>query len=68
MDFSDSRSKIFLGIVVVLVLGIFYFLWTRSASPDVTIPPGQSISNPMGGKESSRERGPAARARGVPGQ
>lgn len=51
IDLSTPRAKVGIAIAAVLVLGLFYFLWTKSASPEPTLPPGQSISNPAGNKD-----------------
>ncbi len=62
MDFSDTRSKIFLAVVVVAVLVVGYFLWANSAPPAAEPLPGQSISNPFGSKEPGHAKGPKANA------
>lgn len=51
MDLSDNRSKVILGVVIVATIGLFYVLWVKSASPEPVLPPGQSISNPMGNRD-----------------
>jgi hypothetical protein len=48
LDFGDRQSKMRLAVLAVVVLAVGYFLWTRSAPPEPTIPPGQSLRNPFG--------------------
>jgi hypothetical protein len=48
LDFSDRQGKMGLAVIVVVVLVAGYFLWTRSAPPTPTIPPGQTLQNPFG--------------------
>ena len=45
---SDTQGKVALVIVIVVVLGLVYFLWSKSASPTPVIPPGQTLQNPFG--------------------
>ena len=45
---KEIPPQFFIGVVVVLVLALGYFLWTRSSSPEPTIPPGQDIKHPFG--------------------
>jgi hypothetical protein len=61
MDLSSTPGKIALTVVVLLVVGLIYFLWTKSAPPEPVIPAGQSISNPTGEKQ------PAMPAQSAPG-
>jgi hypothetical protein len=50
MDLSSTPGKIALAVVVLLAVGLIYFLWTKSVPPEPVIPAGQSISNPTGEK------------------
>jgi hypothetical protein len=50
MDLSSTPGKIGLAVVVLLAVGLIYFLWTKSVPPEPVIPAGQSISNPTGEK------------------
>jgi len=48
LDLSDSQGKIALAVLVVVVLLVGYFLWTRTAPPVPTPAPGQTLQNPLG--------------------
>ena len=48
IDFGSKSGKLILAGIALIALGIFYFIWTKSAAPDPVLPPGQSLSNPMG--------------------
>jgi hypothetical protein len=47
-DFSDTQGKISLAVIILVVLAVGYFLWTRSAPPAPQPLPGQSLQNPLG--------------------
>jgi hypothetical protein len=48
MDFSTTRDKVILGAIIVIVIGVLYFAWTKSVPPEPVLPAGQSLHNPMG--------------------
>lgn len=48
MQLSDTSTKVLLVVAVVIVIGLVYFLWTRSVPPEPTVPPGQTLANPLG--------------------
>jgi len=50
MDLSSTPAKIALAAVVLLLVGLIYFLWVKSVPAEPVIPEGQSISNPTGEK------------------
>jgi hypothetical protein len=45
---ESKKNVMFVGIIVVVVLIVGYVLWSRSAPPEPTLGPGQSIQNPFG--------------------
>ena len=47
-DTSDSPGKMRLALLVVVILALGYFLWTRSAPPAPRPAPGQTLENPFG--------------------
>lgn len=48
LDFRDPQGRIALAAIVLVVLVVGYFLWTRSAPPAPQPLPGQSLQNPLG--------------------
>jgi hypothetical protein len=62
----DARKEIppqlFAAVIVVVVLIVGYFLWSRVATPEPTIPPGQDLQHPFGhtnpGGPGNRQGGP----------
>jgi hypothetical protein len=48
MQLSETQTKMLMGVLVVVVIGVVYLLWTRSAPPEPTLAPGQTLSNPLG--------------------
>ena len=48
MQLSGTQTKAGIIVIIVAVICMGYFIWTRSASPEPTIPAGQTISNPLG--------------------
>jgi len=64
MELSDSQGKIAIGIVVLVVLVVGYFMWKKSGPPAPTIPPGQTLQNPFG---TGGQPGPSTGAR-LPGR
>jgi hypothetical protein len=47
-DFSDIQGKVSLAVIILFVLVVGYFVWTRSAPPAPKPLPGQSLQNPLG--------------------
>jgi hypothetical protein len=47
-DFSDTRGKVGLIVIILAILVAGYFVWTRSAPPAPQPLPGQSLQNPLG--------------------
>jgi hypothetical protein len=61
MQLSETQTKVMLGVLVVVVIGVVYLLWARSAPPEPVLGPGQTLSNPLGeAPRSRRERGETA--------
>jgi hypothetical protein len=59
LDLSQTRDKLAIAVIVILVLGGGYLLWRRSAAPAPAVPAGQSLQNPFG----SEPIGPNPRVR-----
>lgn len=48
MELSDTQGRIAILVVVLLVLGIGWFMWKKSGPPTPTLGPGQTLQNPFG--------------------
>ncbi len=48
MKLSERQVQVVAIIAVVFVIGLVYFIWTRSGVPEPTIPPGQTLAKPFG--------------------
>ena len=48
MQLSAAQTRLAMGLIVALVAGLAYFLWTKSAPPAPAPGPGQTIQNPFG--------------------
>jgi hypothetical protein len=48
MQLSGTQTKAAFIVIALAAIGLFYFLWNKSVPPEPTIPPGQSIKNPLG--------------------
>jgi hypothetical protein len=48
MELNAKQVKVAVALVVVLVLCVGYFIWSRTLTPEPTLMPGQSVLNPMG--------------------
>jgi hypothetical protein len=48
MQLSETQTKVAVVFIVLLVIGVGYFLWTRSVPPEPVPGPGQTIQNPLG--------------------
>ncbi len=48
MQLSEGQNKVGIIVIILVVVGVGYFLWTRSVPAEPTIGPGQTIANPMG--------------------
>lgn len=60
---KEVPPQIFVGILVVVLLIVGYFLWTRTSSSDPVIPPDQDIKHPFG---QAKAGGPGRGMGGVP--
>jgi hypothetical protein len=54
MQLSGTQTKFAIVVIVFVIIGLGYFLWRRSAIEEPTIPPGQSLSHPLGEARGSR--------------
>jgi hypothetical protein len=71
MELSEKQIKLAIGVLVLVVIGLGYLVWTRSATPEPTALPNQSLLAPMGASKAGAGPGgdpygavpPAARAR-----
>jgi hypothetical protein len=61
IDINSPQGKIIIAVLVLLVIGVGYFLWTKSAPPTPQLGPGQSLQNPFG------TQAPGPGGPGVPG-
>jgi hypothetical protein len=59
-DFSDTRGKLALVVILLFVLLAGYLVWTRSAPPMPQPLPGQSLQNPLGAPAPAPGGAPAA--------
>ncbi len=57
MQLKPAQTKVAVVFVAIFVVGLGYFVWTRSVTPDPVIPPGQSLKNPLGVGPASRSAG-----------
>ena len=55
-DLSTMRGKLITAVIAFMAVGLIYFIWTKSASPEPTLLPGQSISHPVGLKDNGPSR------------
>ena len=53
------RNSLVIGVVALVVVGLGVFLWSKSGTPEPTIPPGQSVQNPFGGTKPGPATPPA---------
>jgi hypothetical protein len=61
MQLNDSQTKLAAVLIIVVVIGLGYLLWTRSAPPEPVPLPGQTLQNPLG-------ETPGTHAVGTPGR
>ena len=66
MQFSDTQTKIAVSVLVVVVIGLVYFLWSRSAPPEPVPGPNQTIKNPFGEARNPQPQTNAPSASGTP--
>jgi hypothetical protein len=45
---DSRRNAILAGVIALIVVIVGYVMWTRSAPPEPTIGPGQTLQNPFG--------------------
>jgi hypothetical protein len=67
MQLSDTQTKVMVGVLVLVVIGVVYMLWTRSVPPEPVIGPGQSLKNPLGEAPQSRRTQAEPPGAGAPG-
>jgi hypothetical protein len=48
MQLGVTQARLVMGLIIILVGGLVYLLWKRSAPPEPLVGPGQSIKNPFG--------------------
>ncbi len=48
MDTKNIKTPVFVGIIVVVVLVVGYFMWQNSGSAEPVPGPGQTLQNPFG--------------------
>jgi hypothetical protein len=63
MDSDNLKAYVLIGAVVVVLLGVGWFFWSRGAPPAPTPGPNQTIQNPFGGPAPTGQ----AAAAGAPG-
>jgi hypothetical protein len=64
-DFSETQGKVSLTVIILVVLALGYFLWTKSAPPAPQPLPGQSLQNPLGTGAPGARGAPAAPPRPI---
>jgi hypothetical protein len=64
MDNKNVSAPVFIGIIVVVVLIVGYFVWKSMGPSEPVLGPGQSIQNPLG---TAAPRGGGARGGPAPG-
>ncbi|HZP84385.1 MAG TPA: hypothetical protein VFB21_22315 [Chthonomonadaceae bacterium] len=62
---KDLPPQLVIGIIAVVVLIVGYVLYSRTVVPEPTIPPDQTIQNPLGNNAPRRAGGPGANG-GIP--
>ena len=62
-DWETVRNYAMLGVVVLALAGVGYFLWSRAAPPEPTLAPGQSLKYPFG---TGQAAGPAGQVQATP--
>lgn len=60
LDLSEPQGKAGLAILLLVLLGLGYLLWARSAPPVPRPAPGQTLENPMGSSPPGPGGAPAA--------
>jgi len=61
---KELKTPVFIGVIVVVVVVVGYLLLkTAGGPPEPTIPPGQTIQNPLGANAPS---GPPGGPQGMP--
>jgi hypothetical protein len=48
IDFNSPQGRIIIAVIVLVVIGLGYFMWTKTAPPTPRLGPGQSLENPFG--------------------
>ena len=48
MQLSETQTKMAAVLIVLVVIGLAYVLWSRSVPPEPVPGPGQTLSNPFG--------------------
>src|SRR6266571_2644342 len=65
MQLSGPQTKVAIAVIVVAVIGIGYFIWSRSVPSEPVLGANQTIQNPLG--ETPRNPQPQAAAPSGPG-
>src|SRR2546421_187552 len=73
VDNKNLKAPVLVGVIAVIVVVVGYFLWKgTSGAPEPTIPPGQTIQNPLGtaspGQRSGAPSGMPAPGTATPGR
>jgi hypothetical protein len=48
MDIKNISAPVFIGVIVVVVLIVGYFVWKSMGPSEPVLGPGQTIQNPLG--------------------
>ena len=60
MQFSGTQTKVAIAVIVLAVIGLGYFIWSRAAPSEPVLGRNQTIQNPLG--EAPRNPQPQAAA------
>jgi hypothetical protein len=58
MELNEKQVKLAIGALIVVVIGLGYLVWTRSAAPEPSPLPNQSLLAPMGASKGATGQAP----------